>query len=254
MLTENRGMFTERVETVKQQMQECLNNWWTLSVMQQTNLYNNTRYILRTINRRLPSASSIQQAGTLPFMQLQGKSHYCGLCALNNLLGSETITVQEIDYIADDLWLRLIEQYGQSITDEIQSRSDSSGFHSNDALMEVANTIGYCLETITRSIQLLCTSDIRAGSSQILLHELLRCYEEPVRVLVGDTGIAHYTAIQVFPHIMWYFDSLSKSKPVSITPDDMLDLLVAFKDTTYSLTTKKQTCLRWRKSKNLYGI
>ena len=69
-------------------------------------------------------------------MQYQGCSAYCGLCALNNAYREERFTVEMLDNIADDLWLRQIEQLGMSLTSELQSLRDICGHYSIEVLRE----------------------------------------------------------------------------------------------------------------------
>ena len=41
------------------------------------------------------------------YFQRQGRSNLCGLCALNNVCSQELFSAQELDNIADTLWLEL---------------------------------------------------------------------------------------------------------------------------------------------------
>ena len=45
-------------------------------------------------------------------MQLQGETNYCGECAFNNLVGKESVSVNEMNNIADDMWLQQFENMG----------------------------------------------------------------------------------------------------------------------------------------------
>ena len=47
-------------------------------------------------------------------MQLQGETTYCGVCAFNNSVGNESISVNDI---ADDMWLQQFENMGFVLTD-----------------------------------------------------------------------------------------------------------------------------------------
>ena len=86
-----KGLF-ERVEILQQEAQYGLKVWSTLTTEQQMNLHKNTRYMMEVINQYTLRDRGIKLAGTLPFMQLQGGTHLCGLCAFNNLVGKETVT------------------------------------------------------------------------------------------------------------------------------------------------------------------
>ena len=95
-----RGMFTDRMKKLSKLILQWLSEWANLTADQQENLCINVRYAT-TINR-LASAAQVKCAGTLPFMQMQGCSNYCGVCAFNNLMGEEIMTVQSFNNIADD--------------------------------------------------------------------------------------------------------------------------------------------------------
>lgn len=181
LLNVNRGIFTDRVKSHSVIMKQILNNWQLLSNDQRINLHNNTRYIIEVINRHsATSVQTIRHAGTLPFMQLQGQSHYCGMCAINNLVGKEMITCNEIDNIADDIWLKQSEVCGLSPTDEFQSHRSSLGDHSLDTITEVARIHGYNLEALEPSIRSHLLSYQKTIPPQTFLCELLRYYTQPV--------------------------------------------------------------------------
>ena len=66
----------------------------------------------------------------------------CGLCAINNAYSNEKLTVDQLDNIADDLWLRQIEQFSLDLTDELQIQRDVNGFYSFEVLREVVGCFG----------------------------------------------------------------------------------------------------------------
>ena len=68
--------------------------------------------------------------------------------------------------IADDLWLRQIEQWGQPLTEHLQVHRDINGFYSFHTIEEVLDCFGY-------SLNLLSSND----ALRILLHskKILRC-------------------------------------------------------------------------------
>ena len=96
---------------LKEQVLYGLKIWTTLTRDQQMNFHKNTRYIIQVINQCIHRDRGIKAAGTLPFMQLQGETTYCGVCAFNNLVGKESISVNDI---ADDMWLQQFENMGNS--------------------------------------------------------------------------------------------------------------------------------------------
>ncbi len=85
-------------------------------------------------------------------MQTQGRSNYCGLCAINNAYGNESFTVESLENIADDFWLRQLEQLGMNVTEELQVHRDTNGFYSKNTLEEVVECLGHdlpCLLSVT---------------------------------------------------------------------------------------------------------
>ena len=68
-LTEHKGVYRERLDILKQEVVYGLKIWPSLTPEQQGNLQKNTRYIINRCNRR------VKVAGTLPFMQVQGKTN-----------------------------------------------------------------------------------------------------------------------------------------------------------------------------------
>ena len=136
-----RGSFAARMDILGKEIEKFLKAWHALTHEQKFNMYLNARYIIQTINVHT-TANSVKQAGSLPFMQLQGDSNHCGVCAFNNLVGQEVTTVHEMNVAADELWLRQFEILGLSITDDVQRHRDSNGFHSLDTMLAIASIHG----------------------------------------------------------------------------------------------------------------
>ena len=107
------GMLTSRVEKIVNQIGKCVSQWNTLDDDNKENLYLNTRYIIDTISIH-KQTDAIKQVSSMPFMQNEGASHYCSVCALNNLVGKEITTAHEMNDVADNLWLNHFDHLGQS--------------------------------------------------------------------------------------------------------------------------------------------
>ena len=151
----------------------------------------------------------MKQAGTLPFMQMQGQSNYCGLCAFNNLVGQEVISVERMNNVADDLWLRQCEQLNLSLIENMQFHRDINGFHSHHTMEEVAECYGYSLQLLHSAIRALFSDQVTMPNPQVLLREILRNYQPPVKLLIHERDIQHYTVMHIYQNSSWYFDSLS---------------------------------------------
>ena len=231
------GVFTSRVEKIVNQIGKCVSQWNTLDDDNKENLYLNTRYIIDTISMH-KQTDAIKQVSSMPFMQNQGASHYCSVCALNNLVGKEITTAHEMNDVADNLWLNHFDYLGQSVTDNIQPHRDPNGFHTIDTMQQIAMKNGYCLWTLDKKIQS-CKKLVPKSSPQ-LVHELLRCYKSPAKLLVHNKKVSHYAAINVYHRQnVWYFDSL-KRQPITITADELMAILADKDTTTFSLKEEVQ--------------
>ena len=191
--------------------------WRTLTHAQKCNLYLNVRYIIQTINVNV-SAHCVKLAGSLPFMQLQGFSNQCGVCAINNLCGAEVTTVHEMNKVADELWLEQFENLELSMIDDVQRHRDSNGFHSLDTLSVVASKNGLMFDPLHGCIQSILGEEIKPESPALLIRELQRCYNLPVQLLIldADPRVQHYTVVIVYHHTIWHLDSM-KPTPNSIS-------------------------------------
>ena len=73
-----------------------------------------------------------------------------------------------------------------------------------------------------------------------LVHELLRCYKSPAKLLVHNKKIAHYAAINVYHRQnVWYFYSL-KRQAITIAADELMAILADKDTTTFSLKEEVQ--------------
>ena len=83
-----------------------------------------------------------------PFMQAQGCSGYCGLCAPNNAMQRPALTVQGLDNVADDLWLEQLQNMNLEFISDLQQMRSLDGFYSIDVLCKGAEDCGYTLEQL----------------------------------------------------------------------------------------------------------
>ena len=140
------GLFHDRMKALNKKILHCLTEWSNLTPNERGNFYCNVKYATSVINRQA-SVKQVRLAGTVPFMQLQGYSNYCGVCALNNLMGKEVISVERMNNIADDLWLRQFEQLELSLTERLQCHRtllDSTRYTQLKKLWSVMGTVYIC--------------------------------------------------------------------------------------------------------------
>ena len=236
-ITMSRGLFTERMEELRKKILQSLHMWCNLTSVERNNLYSNVRYAVTIIHRQAPSYQ-VKNAGTLPFMQLQGNSNYCGLCALNNLLGKDILSVQRMNNVADDLWLRQIEQCGQCLTDSLQCHRDISGFYSFHTIEESLECFGHSLHLLSANEALRTMLRHKQSSVKSVLQELERQYGTPIKLLFVDRESEHYTAVHVGSNTIWHFDSKQRT-PITLTMEAFVLKLQQQYETTYSLQPKQ---------------
>ena len=239
-LTLKRGYFTERIKKLKVQIQRYLDKWNELSLVSQRNLYRNVIFMHKILNQHSLCKQEVKLAGTLPFMQFQGRSSYCGLCALNNAFGEEKVSVLYMDHVADDLWLRQFEELGQSLIDSIQPLRDINGSYSLHVLEEVASVHGYSLESLHPVVRKMIQDRETTHSTQTLMNDIKHSYSLPLSILFVDMIKEHYTTVRVDPLAIWLFDSLEK-KPRMLTVSEFLDYLQAYTNSVYALISKPES-------------
>ena len=160
-----------------------------------------------------------------PWMQSQGQSNYCGLCAINNAYSNEKLTVDQLDNIADDLWLRQIEQFSLYLTDELQIQRDVNGFYSFEVLREVVGCFGDQLLNLNELVQEpLVPSDFSSPGK--FVSAALGKTSFPCTLIVYWQERLHYTSIRIeSTSNMWHLDSKQR-KPRKLTMRMVQDIMI----------------------------
>ena len=155
ILSAKGSLFKERISSLQLQITPYLKSWKQLTIQSKQNLYCNVRYMAQVVGVHADSIiqSQVHISHHKPWMQSQGQSNYCGLCAINNAYSNEKLTVDQLDNIADDLWLRQIEQFSLDLTDELQIQRDVNGFYSFEVLREVVGCFGDQLLNLNELVQ-----------------------------------------------------------------------------------------------------
>ena len=86
-----------------------------------------------------------------------GGSNYCGLCVVNNLIGPDVnnvfpVSVQQIDSIADRMWLNFALDPSVTIHTEIPALRDIEGYYSIEVLTQILEDYGYSLVRLDPNI------------------------------------------------------------------------------------------------------
>ena len=234
----SRGIFSERLQDLMKRFLQTLQEWYTLTPDEKSHFYRNVIYAVTIINREA-SSNEVKVAGTVPFMQIQGASNYCGLCGLNNILQKEVISVKHMNNIADDLWLRQVEEcaLGLSLKGNLQYHRDINGFYSFQTIEETLQCFGYSLELLSANKSLremLSSQRPSITSSKRVLQELMTCYGASMKFLLCHRDTAHYTVVHVDNNVIWHLDSQKRS-PTSLTKEAFVKKLRDHCGTTYCL-------------------
>ena len=214
-LTDYKGLLKDRLTQLKQHILDQLEMWTQLSPDERKNFHNNMKYISKVLGCHASTKlkAQVRSAGTIPWMERQGRSNYCALCAINNVYGSKRFSIEQLDYIADDLWLRQFEQCGMTITEELQAQRDTAGFYALQVMQEAFECFGDVLVGLQAKVAQL---ELEATSVASFVDRLLEGYSVPANLIIYWTSRDHFTNIRVENAALWHFDS-SKKMPVNLS-------------------------------------
>ena len=184
-----------------------------LSKEQKSNLRQNLDYIRDVLGKISKGSNFLTQCVPSKcesfYMQRQGSSTLCGLCAVNNLLGKEEFVSSDLDKIADVLWFNQICN-GLSLTDEIQSTRSDDGYYCIEVLLTAASERGMTLENLS----------LLNLSVERFEQEFIGTNENPKKLMLGNKN-EHYVSAHTYGDRVVVFDPLL-SKPVMITSEQFL--------------------------------
>ena len=213
-----KGKFTERVFNIQPAISAAIDTWDNLEDNEKRSLFENVTYIKNVIGSK-PSHASQNQATIVsdkPFMQSQGFSGYCGLCALNNALQYSNLSITQMDDIADDLWLKQVESIGLSLCDDIQQTRSVSGYYSIQVLQHAARMFGYEVHHLDHR---LVAKLVALFSDSCLVEQLTKPFPTGATrsfLLAHKSTSGHYTSLIVLSNSIWHLNSLRK-KPQVVT-------------------------------------
>ena len=155
-------------------------------------------------------------------MQSQGQSNYC---AINNAYSNAKLTVEQLDNIADDLWLWQVEQFSLDLTDELQIQRDVNGFYSFEVLREVVNCFGDQLLNLNELVQEpLVPSDLSSPGK--FVSAALGKNSFPCTLIVYWQERLHYTSIRIeSTSNIWHLDSKQRN-PRKLTMRMVQDIMI----------------------------
>ena len=227
ILSAKGSLFKERISSLQLQITPYLTSWKQLTIQSKQNLYCNVRYMAQVVGVHADSIiqSQVHISHHKPWKQSQGQSNYCGLCAINNAYSNEKLTVDQLDNIADDLWLRQIEQFSLDLADELQIQRDVNGFYSFEVLREVVECFGDQLLNLNELVQEpLVPSDFSSPGK--FVSAALGKTSFPCTLIVYWQEHLHYTSIRIeSTSNMWHLDSKQR-KPRKLTMRMVQDIMI----------------------------
>ena len=209
------------LSTIELMIAGHLQCWNDVSNEEKENLHKNAKYIHDIIGNHASQSiqKQVSSVSSQPWMQYQGCSAYCGLCALNNAYREDRFTVEMLDNIADDLWLRQIEQLGMSLTSEFQSLRDISGHYSIEVLRESASRMSDDPVEVDGTVQHIMSQNINADS---FINELALVYKFPCSFILAWRAQNHYTC--PYSHInsvaFQFIEKTTTSANITSTDED----------------------------------
>ena len=150
------------------------------------------QYIPRVICTNCSSMPTVLCAvGSEVFMQNQGNTALCGLCALDNAYQAQVFDVMSLHGAADELWIKQSTDLRLPNTEIYTPMRDARGCYSIEVLLHAVQCLGdrvLCLSNVL--IQ--CLRDCR-------YNELLNCLNPsnifPCKFLIRIPKKAHYTIV-----------------------------------------------------------
>ena len=211
------------LSTIELMIAGHLQCWNNVSNEEKRNLHQNVKYIHDIIGNHASQSiqKQVSSVSSQPWMQYQGCSAYCGLCALNNAYRQERFTVEMLDNIADNLWLRQIEHLGMSLTSEVQCLRDISGYYSIEVLMESVSRMSDDLVNVDGTMQHIMAQNTNADN---FVNELALIFKFPRSFILAWRAQNHYTCVHIQTSTVWHFNSL-KRQPQVLTSRQLMKIL-----------------------------
>ena len=209
------------LQVFKERCTSCLERWRELSCQEKNNISANIRYVASVIGvHDIDNAHELHciTSPNIPYIQLQGDSNLCGLCALNNLYQSERFTIYSLNQIADGLWLSHCTDLDMNPTESIQAMRSQLGDYSIDVLDAAVNSCGHRLVNITSSvrsfIEVHAEGEYLLSTPRLLQQHILQQVPLPAAVLLKQQTY-HYICILFNVEKIWLLDSRG-SQPLNL--------------------------------------
>ena len=202
---------------------EVMELWDQLPKEDKASLSKNIQYAVSILGKHASTSSllNIRVVSRNPFMQVQGSSAWCGLCALNNAAGSELFTPMYLDEVSDNVWLSLFEDIGSTLFDYYEPLRSIDGDYNIEVLMQAAALMGYTLTYMNNAVyDFLQTCDTCDKQNWPEFSQL----SGSNKVMILRHTTSHYSTIILRGGRIWHLDS-KKSKPSELSNSQLISLL-----------------------------
>lgn len=126
------------------------------------------------------------------FLQVQGDTALCGLCALNNGYQEEKFDVNLLNSIADQQWISHYTDLHMPISELYLPFRDTNGWYSIEVLLKAVDNLGDSMVNLSGVLNSYFT---KPGLS--ISEALNSSHSYPVSFLVRIPKTAHYTTIRI---------------------------------------------------------
>ena len=195
-----------------------------LTDVERKNITSNVTYIAMVISKvGHKGNASLSNAKSEIFMQIQGSSALCGLCALNNAYQANVFDNAKLNELGDELWIMHYTQMHMPITEQYTLLRDANGWYSIEVLLSAVKQRGD-IATYVRN-EVLMFFDKQSMRVNII-DTINPCNSYPISYLVRVPRAAHY--ITIFckdPKDIYLLDSL-KSLPIVIDHVQLAEYLL----------------------------
>ena len=212
------------VSTFAAEMEETLNKWDQMKKDERSLLTSNVTYMYNIIcadEQHLLQFQVSFHEGI--FFQAQVANAGCGLCTLNNIFQKELFTYEQLNEIADKLWIQQILVLNMSPLQPLTPMRSNSGDY-NITVLEAA-CLGEGKELKALNIKTL--RNVKSLSSESILEFCTFKKAFPVSFVPAQesgTDDIHYTALHVTENSNYLLDSLKK-RPLPLSSKELLVIL-----------------------------
>ena len=212
-LSKDTGKFHETLQLLAVTAMDGLTTWSKLSNSDKANLIHNIHYAATIIGKHASQSvlHNIRVVKGPPFMQTQGSTAWCGLCALNNAAGSQQFTVGYLDDIADKLWLDVFDEVGNSPLYYYEPMRSVDGNYNIEVLLRAAAHKGYEIKYLNNEVK----EYLQASENDAQQSSLPNSLCGNSKLILRHTT-AHYTTLLFQDECIWHIDS-KKHKPHQVS-------------------------------------